>query len=55
MNVRLNHEETIILLEAARVALNDGDTFDMIAEKMDVSDSTLADLRDKLETQMKTP
>ena len=52
MNIKLNHEETIIVLEAARIALSDGDIFDRIAEEMDISDADLASVRDKLEKGM---
>lgn len=51
-NIRLTNEELITVLEAARIALSDGDTFDFIAEQMDIADGDLADLRDKLEKQM---
>lgn len=52
MNIKLNSEEAIILFEAARIALSDGDIFDKIAEEMDICDEDLNNLRKKLEKQM---
>lgn len=52
MNIRLKPEEAIVLFEAARIALADAEVFDMIADKMDIADSDLAEIRDKLEKQM---
>jgi len=43
-----DESDLITLLEAARVGLADADTFDMIAEDMDVSDKTLVSLRERL-------
>lgn len=40
--------ELLTILEAARTALADADIFDGIAEQMDVSDSELSRLREKL-------
>ena len=52
MNIRLKPEEAIVVFEAARIALNDSDIFDKIADQMDIADSDLAEIRDKLEKQM---
>ena len=44
--------ELITLLEAARVALADADTFDAIAESLDISDEELKSLQEKLNNHM---
>jgi hypothetical protein len=41
--------ELVSILEAARVALADGDTFDRLAADMDLSDAALKDLQTRLE------
>lgn len=52
MNIRLKPEEALVVFEAARIALADADIFDMIADTMDIADSDLSEIRDKLEKQM---
>jgi len=42
-------EEKTIIMELARLALADAETFDMVAEDMDISDEYLQYLRDKIE------
>jgi hypothetical protein len=44
--------ELITLLEAARVALADADTFDTIAESLDLSDDELKSLQEKLNSHL---
>jgi hypothetical protein len=52
MNKTINFLETIsedrllIILEGFRVALSDADTYDDIAEQMDLSDNELYELRE---------
>ncbi len=52
MNKTINFLETIpedrllIILEGFRVALSDSDTYDDIAEQMDLSDNELYELRE---------
>lgn len=53
--MQFSHEETILLMEAARIALCDADTFDAIAADTDTADSTLLALREKLTTTMSRP
>jgi hypothetical protein len=38
-------EEFIIIMEAARAALNDANIFDELAERLDISDSFLSHLQ----------
>jgi hypothetical protein len=45
-------EETLTILEAARVAMTDADVFNMLADKMDIADDELARLREKLTERM---
>lgn len=49
---RFGKEEQLILLEAARIALSDAQVFDDIVEATDITDETMADLRDHLEKFM---
>lgn len=42
-------EEMTILLEAARIGLAEAETFDGIAEQMDIADAELAGVREKLQ------
>lgn len=44
--------ELITIFEAARVALADADTFDAIAESLDISDWELKSLQEKLNNHM---
>ncbi len=44
--------DLIAILEAARIALADADTFDHIAEELDIEDEELSRLRDSLEKYM---
>jgi len=46
--LNFNESDLIALLEAARLGLSDADCFDDIAEAMDLSDSVLISLREKL-------
>jgi hypothetical protein len=41
-------DELIIILEGFRVALADADTFDSMAEEMDISDDVMWNLREKV-------
>jgi len=52
INAYFSDEEQLILLEAARVALADGDTFDMIADNMDFGDEELSELRERFQSAM---
>ena len=45
-------EEILTILEAARVAMADGDVFDMLARKMDISDDEMIRIREKLTKAM---
>lgn len=45
-------EEINILFEAARVALSDGETYDMLVDQLDLSDVSMKELQDKLERVM---
>ena len=47
-------EETLILLEAARIALSDAEVFDQIADGTDMRDRQIAEVRDKLTALMGT-
>ena len=47
-----DRSDLIIILEAARIALADADTFDQIAEELDIEDEELSRLRDSLEKYM---
>ena len=43
------HEELLAILETARYALSDADTYHWIAEELDLDDSTLKPLQEKLQ------
>lgn len=45
---QFTHEEQIIILEIANLALTDKDQFMRIADLMDLSDGTLGELHDKI-------
>lgn len=45
-------ENLLVLLEAARVGLDDADLFDYIAEQLDMADEELSDIRDSLQTYL---
>jgi len=42
-------EEQVVILELARVALADSDTFSQFGELLDLPDDYLTELRDKIE------
>jgi len=44
-----SEEEQGIILEAARIALNDAETFDNLAVEMDLSDEQMCQVRDHLQ------
>jgi len=46
-------EEELSVMEIARVALIDADLFDLMANKLDLSDKEMQKLRDKIEAAMK--
>jgi len=48
----LNHEELLIILETARVALDDVYMFDMIGDNLDVSDEYMKEIQEKLNTAL---
>lgn len=50
--ISFTKEETLILLEAARIALSDAEVFDMIATGSDLRDRQIAEVRDKLVSAM---
>jgi hypothetical protein len=41
-------DELLIILEGFRVALSDANTFDSMAEEMDISDDVMWNLREKV-------
>ena len=43
-----DHEEILTLMECASVALADASVFDFIVEKLDISDESMIELREKL-------
>lgn len=45
---KFSEDEVLIIFEAARVALADGDIFDKISEEMDIHDDDMVAVRDKL-------
>lgn len=51
----LTTEEETIILELARTSLADGETYDYIAEELDLSDDFLKELQEKIERKMLTP
>ena len=50
--INLSDEELLVVLEAARIALSDGEMFYTLAAEMDISDSFMCEVRDKLEKEM---
>jgi len=46
--MKFTHEEILTLMECASVALADAHVFDYIAEKLDISDGSMTELREKL-------
>ena len=42
------HEENVIILELAYTALADADTYDAVADKLDLSDNYLKKLQEKI-------
>lgn len=46
---KLNKEEILICLEIANEALKDDETFDTMAERLDINDRFLVDLNYKLD------
>lgn len=48
-------EENLTILEIARVALADADIFDYIADKMDIADSELKNLQEKVNKATNNP
>jgi len=51
----LTEQEETIVLELARTSLSDGETYDYIAEELDLSDDCLKELQEKIEKKMLTP
>ena len=49
----LTKEDRLVIYEAARIVLSDAEIFDEIADKMDMADSELLTVRDKLQEYMK--
>lgn len=47
-----NESEMLVLMEAARIGFRDADDFDEIADKLDIADEDLCDLRDRLQVAM---
>ena len=45
-------ENLLVLLEAARVGLDDADLFDYVGEQLDIADDQLSDIRDSLQTYL---
>lgn len=45
----LSDEEETVLLEVARIALADGEIFDKIVEQLDMTDSEMKKLQDKIQ------
>lgn len=45
---KFTDEELLILLEAARITLSDGDTYDMCVDLMDIDDDIMKALQEKL-------
>ena len=54
MRYPYNDEETLTLLELARIALADGDIYDGLAREMDLSDEYLKSLQEKLAEDLET-
>lgn len=50
--MKFNKEENLIIMEAARVALSDAENFDNIADKLDLGDEILVNLRKKLQKHL---
>lgn len=46
--VPFNREELLIIFEAARIAMADGEVFDRIAEDMDLADEAMKGIQEKL-------
>lgn len=46
---KLTQEEQLIIMEAARIGLADAETFDWIADELDLDDNFLVKLREKLQ------
>ena len=51
----LTEQEETIVLELAKVSLADGETYDYLAEELDLSDEYLKELQEKIERKMLTP
>jgi hypothetical protein len=49
---KFSEDELVIIFEAARAALADGDTFDRLAVDMDIADDEMVQVRDKLSVVM---
>ncbi len=47
-----NDSELVILFETAKVAYDDSELFDLMVEKLDVSDEEMSRLQQKLQTFM---
>lgn len=47
-------EELLIIMEAARIGLNDADNYTDLAEQLDLSDKELSNLRTKLQNHLDT-
>ena len=44
-----NDEEKTIVMELARLALADADTYDRVADELDLADDVLKDLQERIE------
>ena len=50
--MKFTKEENLIIMEAARVALADAESFDNIANELDLNDDFLANLSEKLQKHL---
>jgi len=48
----LTNEERVIVLELARIALSDAETYDLVADELDLSDETLKGLQEKIHNHL---